>query len=200
MPGKDIIIRPVNKSDAEAIQRIYAPYVIHTPVSFETEVPSITEIERRILKTKDSLPWLVCEIEHKIAGYAYAVDHRSRSAYQWSKELSVYIDEDFRRRKIATALYTSVIHMLKAQGVVNALAGISLPNSESVSFHENFGFTQVGIYHNVGYKLNKFHDTGWYEYVISKDDGPPSKIIPINEIRNSETWVKALHHGLSLIC
>jgi phosphinothricin acetyltransferase len=145
------------------------------------------------------LPWLICEIDHEIAGYAYAVDHRNQSAYQWSKEMSVYIDENFRRKRIASALYTSIIDILKAQGVMNALAGITLPNSESVSFHENFGFRLVGIYHRVGYKLNRFHDTGWYEYVITKNDRPPSNIIPVNEIRNSEKWLEAVHHGLSLI-
>lgn len=199
MPGEDIVIRSVSESDAVAIRKIYAPYVKYTPVSFETEIPSLNEIETRILKTKDALPWLIGEIKHEIAGYAYAADHRSRSAYQWSKELSVYIEGKFRRKRIASALYTSIMDILKAQGVINALAGITLPNLESVAFHENFGFRQVGIYHRVGYKLNRFHDTGWYEYVITKNDRSPSNIIPVNEIRNSEKWLEAVRHGLSLI-
>ena len=194
-----INIRSVKESDSKAIQEIYAPYVLHTPVSLETKVPSLSEINRRILKIKNELPWLICEIDNEVAGYAYAVDHRSRTAYQWTKELSVYIDPKYRRKRLASALYTSVIDILKVQGALNVLAGITLPNSESVSFHENFGFKLIGIYHRVGYKLNKFHDTGWYEYVINNSDNAPLPIVQVSKLRNSGEWVKAIHHGLSLI-
>src|SRR6478609_3022531 len=171
-------IRSVTVDDAPALQAIYAPYVAETIISFETTPPTVEEVAARIQKTLAKYPWLVYEIETRepkdlepkdqeskdnvtgkptvcptIAGYVYASSHRERAAYQWSVDVSVYVHPAYQRRNIGRGLYTALFDLLRAQGYVNAYAGISLPNPGSVGIHTALGFEPVGIYRQVGYKM-----------------------------------------------
>ncbi|MFI5130959.1 MAG: GNAT family N-acetyltransferase, partial [Chitinophagales bacterium] len=107
------MIRLARPKDADGILTIYAPYVANTSFTFETEVPSVQDFSNRITSYLINWPWLVCEIEGKIAGYAYGSKYRDRTGYQWCVECSVYIHDDFRRKGIATALYTALFEILK---------------------------------------------------------------------------------------
>jgi L-amino acid N-acyltransferase YncA len=177
------VIRPVRTADAPAILKIYAPYVLETPVTFEEIVPGVKEIVSRMEGIASQLPYMVCEMDGMVAGYAYACDFRTRAAYRWIKELSVYIHPDFRRRNIASALYSCIVNLLKYQGVTTALACITVPNPVSVSFHENFGFRKVGEFEANGYKLGQWHNVGWWEmHLDSGRKKPCEKIIPISDI------------------
>ena len=91
------VIRLVTESDAVQIQALYAPYVLHTAISFELEPPTVEDMQQRIVKTLPRWPWLVCEHEGEILGYVYAGRHRDRAAYQWSVDVSVYIAERVQR-------------------------------------------------------------------------------------------------------
>jgi L-amino acid N-acyltransferase YncA len=195
----DISIRLSEEKDVPEILKIYAPFILNSIVSFEMVVPGREEFAARIKNIQQALPWLVCEYGGSIAGYAYAADHRSRKAYQWTKELSVYVHDDFKHRGIGTALYVTLLELLKIQGVSNCLAGISLPNEHSVRFHEKLGFRKIGVYHQVGFKSGKFCDVGWWELFIADKDKIPGEIIPINAIINSEKYREALRKGLSRI-
>ena len=195
----NIKIRSAGPDDAEAVLEIYRPFILYTPVSFETEVPTVEAYRDRIIRYQEKLPWLVCEIGHTIAGYTYAINHRQRKAYNCSKELSVYVHENFRHRGVATGLYAALIEILKQQGVSNVLAGIALPNPESVGFHERYGFKLVGVYHNVGYKLGRFHDAGWWELPIGNTNTPPSDLIPVGALHGSGKWQEAIKLGISKI-
>ena len=117
------LLRLARESDAEALAAIYAPFVEHTAVSFETEPPGRVEMARRIVETIDVYPWLVCELDGTIAGYAYATRHRVRSAYRWSVDTSAYVDAAYQRRGIGRGLYSSLFEILRAQGFFNAYAG-----------------------------------------------------------------------------
>ena len=196
---ENILLRSAKPEDAEAVLEIYRPYILNTPVSFETEVPSLEDYRNRIIQYQETLPWLVCEIDKSLAGYSYAIDHRKRKAYDCSKELSVYVHEHYRNRGIASGLYTAVIELLKHQGVSNVLAGIALPNPESVGFHEKFGFQLVGIYHNVGYKLGKYHNAGWWELPIGNGQPPPDRITPVSDLYDTAIWHEAMKSGISKI-
>jgi phosphinothricin acetyltransferase len=178
---------------------IYAPYILNSTVSFETEVPLLEEFRQRVLHYQEKLPWLICDINDELAGYAYATDHRQRKAYEVTKELSVYVQKDYRKLGIGTGLYIALIEILKAQGVSNVLAGITLPNSESVRFHESLGFKPVGVYHKVGYKFGKYHDTGWWELSLGAKNNNPLELLGINEILNSKSWEGAIREGISKI-
>lgn len=167
------LIRFARSSDASGILEIYAPFVLTTPVTFEETVPHVEEIAARISQIAAKMPYLVCEIDGKTAGYAYACDFRTRSAYRWIKESSVYVHPDFRRRNIARALYTCLIELLKYQGITSVLACITVPNPESVTFHENFGFRKVGEFRANGYKLGRWHNVGWWDYDLNPDRSDP---------------------------
>ena len=133
------MIRIATIDDSKPILKIYAPYIEDTSYTFETEVPTIDSFKQRISSCLQNWPWLVCEIDGVIAGYAYGSRHRERVAYQWSLESSVYIHDDYQRRGVARALYTALINILKLQRFRNLYAVINLPNDKSVSFHEKSG-------------------------------------------------------------
>ena len=97
------VLRLATPSDAEGILNIYAPYIESTSFTFETETPTVEEFAERISTYLLNWPWLVCEIDGIIAGYAYATRHRERTAYQWCTESSVYIHKDYQRAGIAKA-------------------------------------------------------------------------------------------------
>jgi L-amino acid N-acyltransferase YncA len=156
-----IRIRSVEPADAEVIQAIYAPFVSDTVISFETIVPDVAEIRSRIEAHAESCPWLVCEADQCVVGYAYASPHRTRPAYRWSVDVSVYVDPRHHRRGIGRALYTSLFDLLRRQGFINAYAGIALPNPSSVALHESLGFESVGTFHGVGFKFGRWHDVLW---------------------------------------
>ena len=123
-----VIIRLANSADAEQVCEIYAPIVRDTHISFEQDIPDATEMAARIAKTMPRYPWLVCDIDGRIAGYAYASPFRLRNAYQWTVETTVYVREEYQRRGVSRALYTSLIEVLRAQGFCNAIGVIALPN------------------------------------------------------------------------
>src|SRR5262245_15941019 len=113
-------IRLAHERDAEAIAAIYRPVVEDTAISFETVAPNSDEMAHRVAETMRMYPWLVCDRDGQIAGYAYATRHRVRAAYQWSVDTSVYIDHAHRRSGIGRGLYLSLFAILTAQGYFNA--------------------------------------------------------------------------------
>src|SRR5262245_39478674 len=156
-------IRLARESDADALAAIYGPIVESTAISFETIVPDAHEMARRVNETLRSHPWLICDLDSRVIGYAYATKHRLRGAYQWSVDTSVYTDGRYRRQGVGQGLYRSLVGILAAQGFFNAYAGIALPNPASVALHESVGFRALGVYRRVGYKLGRWHDVGWWQ-------------------------------------
>ena len=171
------LIRLATPEDASGILDIYAPYILNTSFTFETEVPSLEEFGERIKTYLNYWPWLVCEMEGNIAGYAYATRYRDRTAYQWSVECSVYVQDDHHRSGIGRVLYRSLFSILKAQGFTKVYAVINLPNTQSVTFHETMGFKYFATYEKVGYKLGKWKDVGWWQLQLNEyADEPPTPI------------------------
>ena len=164
--------------DAEGMLDIYAPFILNSGITQETEVPSVEDFQQRIISNLKERPWLVCEINNEIAGYAYAGKHRDRKGYQWCTEPSVYISEKYYGFGIAHALYSALFDILRIQGYVNAYAVITLPNDRSIAFHKKFGFDHLTIYKKIGYKLGQWHDVGWMQYEIE-----PHKIGPEDPIK-----------------
>lgn len=192
-------IRLAVAGDADAIATIYGPYVADTPTSFETEVPDATEMARRIDETLVSHPWVVYEEADRVGGYAYATKHRVRAAYQWAVEVSVYVDDRFRRRRIAQALYTSLFRILALQGYVNAYAGITLPNAASVRLHESLGFNPIGVYRRVGFKRGAWHDVGWWQLAVVPYEDSPRPPRLLGAVVGSSAFESALGEGMSLV-
>ena len=177
------VIRLASEDDAQAVAAIYAPIVRDTPISFEIEPPAGADIAQRIRTTLAQYPWLVCEREGAVVGYAYASQHHVRAAYQWSVNVSVYIDERCRRTGVGRELYTALFRILVEQGYYNAYAGITLPNAGSVGLHEAMDFTPVGVYRQAGFKCDRWYDVGWWQRSLKEKTAPPALPRPIREIQ-----------------
>lgn len=178
------IIRLATSSDARGILNIYAPYIENTSLTFETTVPSEQEFALRIDQYLDNWPWLVCEVDGSIVGYAYASRYRERVAYQWSVECSVYIHDDFQKAGVGRALYSALFAILKEQGFNNVYAVINLPNDKSVAFHESVGFSYFATYEKVGYKLGKWKNVGWWQLQLNEygdEPAAPKKFADLNQ-------------------
>ncbi len=169
-----IKLRLAKPADSGDILAIYAPYIEKTSFTFETDVPSPEAFAERISSYLESWPWLVCEVDGVIAGYAYAARYRERVAYQWSVESSVYIHDDHQRKGIARILYSALFKILKRQGFRNVYAVINLPNEKSVAFHESLGFSYFATYEQVGYKLGQWKNVGWWRLIVNEFDQEPA--------------------------
>jgi len=180
------MIRIATTNDAEPILKIYNPYIENTSFTFETESPPIDSFKERISTYLQNWPWLVCEINGVLAGYAYGAKHRERVAYQWSVESSVYVHDDYQRRGVAQALYTALINILKLQGFRNLYAVINLPNDKSVSFHERLGFEYFATYKNVGFKLGRWKNVGWWQLQLNEYSMEPAPPIRFSELNTKE--------------
>ncbi len=182
MSGKKLTLRMAVPEDAPGMLAIYAPCVENTSITFETEVPSEEEFRGRIERVTVQYPWLVCESERRIVGYAYASKHRERAAYQWSADLSVYVAPDRHRVGIASALYGGVMLLLERQGYYTVFAGVTSPNPASEAFHRAMGFQRIGMYENAGFKLGEWHGVTWYQKALREYSGPPAPTLSIREI------------------
>lgn len=164
-----IKIRDVLSEDAERIQEIYSPYVAYTTISFEITVPNKLEMKRRIEKAlSNEFPYIVAENETgTVVGYAYADKFGEREAYRYSFIVSIYLDMEVRSRGIGQKLYDELEKRMKKMGIVQVLSAITGKNKKSLRFHEKNGFTKIGHFPNVGYKMGEWHDIIWMNKTIN---------------------------------
>ena len=155
---REVRVRSATDADAARIAAVYAPYVLASVASFEEVAPTADQVRARMVGG----PWLVAGIGEDVVGFAYAGPHHARPAYRWSTNVSVYVAATAVGRGVGRALYDRLLADLRASGVVNAYAGITLPNVASVALHEAVGFTQVAHYPHVGFKHGAWHDVGWW--------------------------------------
>ena len=183
---ENLIFRFATEEDAEKILKIYEPYVEKTTITFEYEVPSAEEFKGRIREILKEYPYIICEYENEITGYAYAHRIWSRAAYQWDAELSVYTDENYAGNGIGKKLYKILIEILKLQNIVNVYALVTYPNENSEKLHNYFGFKKVAFFENSGYKFGKWIGVTWFEKAISeypKNPKPIKKVSEIDEVK-----------------
>jgi phosphinothricin acetyltransferase len=159
--------------DAEAVAGIYGTAVEGTTATFEEVAPHVAEMARRMRTILVRTPWLVAEADGMVVAYAYAGAHRERAGYRWSVDISVYVDPAHRGQGIGRTLYQHLLPRLRAQGYVNAYAGVALPNPASVALHEAIGMERIGVYERVGFKFGAWHDVAWYGMRLFEPEGPP---------------------------
>jgi L-amino acid N-acyltransferase YncA len=177
-----ITVRAAETRDAAAIAEIYGPFVESTAVSFEEQAPGPREIAQRIEATIRTYPWLVWDHDGAILGYAYAGEHRTRPAYRWSTDVSVYVAPSAQRQGVGRGLYGVLLELLALQGFRNAFAGIALPNAASVALHESLGFAHLGTYRAVGFKLGQWHDVGWWQKTLRAPGAAPGELIAFSAL------------------
>jgi L-amino acid N-acyltransferase YncA len=158
-------IRAVTPEDAAQIAEIYNYYIKNTHHTFETEPLGISDMEERIREAAEIYPFLVADEEGEIHGYAYATQFRMRQAYDYSVEVSIYVKNESKERKIGTQLYVKLFDLLANTNIHAIVAGIALPNEPSILFHERLGFEKVAHFKEVGYKLGRWIDVGYWELI-----------------------------------
>jgi phosphinothricin acetyltransferase len=161
---ENTILRGVKKEDAGDIARIYNPYILNSVITFEEIPVSEATIAGRIEeKVSAGYPYLVLEVEKKVAGYAYAGVWRTRAAYRNTVESTVYLEQGLSGKGYGTLLYQALIEELRKKEFHVVLGGITLPNPASVALHEKMGFKKVAHFYEVGYKFDRWLDVGFWQ-------------------------------------
>ena len=169
-----MLIRDATAPDAAACAAIYAPYVRNTAITFELDEPDAAMFAKRIVTAQQRYSWLVAEQDSGVVGYAYGGEYKSRAAYRWSCEVSVYVEIGQRRSGASRALYEALFPRLAARGYRTAVAGMTLPNEASSGLHHAMGFKTVGTYRAIGWKQGRWHDVAWAQRPLLAADGQPS--------------------------
>lgn len=179
------MIRLATQNDCSSILNIYAPFITGTVITFEYKIPALKEFSERMAGIQKVYPWLVCEIDGRIAGYAYASRFSEREAFDWSAELSIYINPEFHGKHIGRAFYSALLSILKLQGFYNVYSGVTVPNAKSEALHESLGFETMAVYENIGYKLGSWCDLKEYSLKINDYIKSPAKPKIIDEVSNT---------------
>ena len=183
-------IRTATTDDAQAILDIYSPYVSNTAITFEYDVPDISEFTERIENILKKYPYLVAIENDTVAGYAYAGEYRSRAAYQHCAEVSIYIDRNRTGRGTGRELYRLLEQMLLRQNVFILYACITESESAddpyvtdgSIRFHEKMGYSLVGKYYHCGYKFGKWFSMRIMEKITCQRPDTPHEFIPFMKL------------------
>ena len=160
-------LRPVTASDAPALCAIYNPYVLDTVITFEQSPVSELDMAQRIRDYTTLYPWLVAEVDAKVVAYAYATRWRTRAAYDYTLESTVYVDKAYTGRGIAKPLYVELLRELRARKVHAVVGCIALPNDASIALHEQCGFVKVAHFPQVGRKFERWVDVGFWQATLA---------------------------------
>ena len=159
-------IRIASASDATSIVAIYNHYIKTTCISFEQEEVSEETMTERISEVNAKLAWYVAEKNDQIVGYAYATPWRTRSAYRFSVETSVYIAHQYVGQGLGKQLYQVLLDDLRQRNVHTVIGGIAQPNPASVALHEKLGFEKVAHFKEVGYKFDQWIDVAYWQLAL----------------------------------
>lgn len=193
------MIRLYTPEDAQAMLKIYTPYITKNAVSFEYDVPSLEAFQARLNEIFTLYPVLIYEMGGVLLGYAYAHRQRERKAFDWNAELSIYLSDQAFGTGAGKALYGALYALLRMQHIHTLHAYITYPNPQSVSFHRKMGFEMAYIQKNAGYKLDKWHDLAWMICQLDSSNAAPEAYIPFREL--DKTLVgKALEEYNKLKC
>ena len=160
------MIRSATVADAPEISAIYNHYVLNSCITFEEEAVSAADMAARIRDVTESLPWLVLEDNDHVVGYAYASKWKSRCAYRYAVESTIYLRQDALGRGLGRELYQRLISDLRHAGMHSVIGGVALPNAASQRLHEALGFKKVAHFEQVGWKFDQWIDVGYWEYIF----------------------------------
>ena len=170
-----VLVRTATAADLSSIAAIYDEEVRHGISTFASVPPGPDYWEERLASTHPGDHVLVAERDGAVAGYAYGTAHRTRPAYRWVVEVTVYVDAARHRSGVGRELYQALLPLLARQRLQVVVAGITLPNDASVALHESVGFQPVGIYRDFGYKFGAWHDVGWWQARLAPATAEPQE-------------------------
>ncbi len=175
-----LTVRKATSADDRACARIYRPYVLDTAITFELDPPTPEQMSARIEAALHTHDWLVLvdpvlPEDRQVVGYAYGSEFKSRAAYRWACEVSVYLETGRRRTGAGRLLYQALFERLATRGYRTAVAGMTLPNEASEGLHRALGFEPVGTYRRIGWKHGAWHDVAWMQRTLREADGAPAE-------------------------
>lgn len=166
------MLRNAVLADVPAILEIYRPYILHTAITFEYEVPTLEAFTQRFLRITGDFPWLVWEENGEILGYAYGSKAFERAAYQWDADLSIYLRQDCRGRGIGKLLYRELEAQLQKLGYHVLYGIVTSDNTDSCRFHQALGYREIARMERTGFKFGRWYDVTWFEKRLQ--DGTPA--------------------------
>lgn len=185
-------IRDAELEDAARLLEIYSYYVERTAITYEWEVPTLDDFRERMRRTMARYPYLVAAVDGRPIGYAYAGPFVGRKAYDWSVELSIYLDHAARHRGAGKRLYLAMERALRLMNVTNLNACIGYPKEDdayltknSAQFHAHMGYRLVGEFHDCAYKFGTWYDMVWMEKAIAPHPAVPQPVRNYNSLKGS---------------
>ena len=167
MSAADELIRNATPGDAGQIAEIYNHFIETSTITFEEDPVSAGEMARRVSDIQSSpLPWLVAARDSQVTGFAYANKWKTRAAYRYSTEVTVYVRDGFESQGIGSRLYERLFAALKAGGTHAVIGGVALPNEASLRLHQKFGFEKVAHFRQVGFKFDRWIDVTYWQLIL----------------------------------
>lgn len=165
-------LRPAAHADLAQITAIYAHHVLHGLASFEIEPPDEAEVRRRFdAIVAGGFPYFVAEADGRVLGYAYAGPYRTRPAYRYSVEDSIYVAPDAVGRGLGKRLLLALIEACAQHGYRQMLAVIGdSANAASIELHRACGFAQVGLLPSIGFKFGRWVDSVLMQRALGEGD------------------------------
>ncbi len=175
-----IQIRAAVEADVSRILEISNWAAVHTPANFANSPELLSDWLTSYRSTHAYHPWLVATEDERVIGFAKSSPHKSRCAYAWSADVSVYIDGACQARGIGRALYDKLIPLLREQGYQTLIAGIVVDHLPSEKLHAAVGFVRCGIFPRVGFKQGRWRDVGYWALQLGagEDEAPPVRRVP----------------------
>ncbi len=191
-----MLIRPVVDADFPAIAALTNRYITGSAVHFAYQPVTSEGLHKAWLETRDVFPFLVAELPPadapsngspngahapgRFAGYAKAARWRERDAYRPTAEVGIYVEPAMQGQGIGKALYARLIEACRGGGFHSLIAGIAQPNPASVALHLAMGFDEIGVFRQVGWKLGKWHDVGFYQMMLKDSEDRPTKLLEVS--------------------
>jgi len=175
------MLRNATVQDVPVMLDIYRPYILDTAITFEYEVPTFEEFEARFRNVTERFPWLVWEENGMVLGYAYASPFKTRAAYQWDADLSIYLREDCRGKGIGKALYSELENRLRDLGYHVLYGVVTSANEASCRFHEALGYRPIATFERTGVKFGRWYGITWYEKRIREGVPEHAPMIPFEQ-------------------
>ena len=179
-------IRTVHLSDAEAILKVYAPFITDTCISFEYVVPSVEEFAQRIASISAEYPYIVLEEEGEIVGYAYSHRYLERVAYSWDVEVTIYLAPKVQGKGLGVILYDALEKLMVLQNIKNLYSCITGDNVHSIEMHRSMGYELIGTFPKAGFKHDRWLDVVWMAKAIGEKENAPLPFVPFAEVKASD--------------
>jgi len=178
-------IRPAKAADCRAVAAIYHDYVVNTVASLELDPPTCDEMACRICACGEFYPFLVCEVEGKVAAYTHAGRHLEQPAFDWNATVSTYVEQTMSGKGIGRALLDALEGVLRVMGVINLYSAVTF-HARSQYFHIANGFTEAGRFREVVYKQGMWRDLAYYEKSLALHDKTPAPVRSVKEIEAAQ--------------